>query len=61
MSDNSILFGLFYSETISRKITDKLSRTLQKYTLSAEKGQSFAELTLKTFEGMRKMKYYSIL
>ena len=39
MSDSSILFGLFFSETILRKITDKLRRTLQKHTLSATEGQ----------------------
>ena len=47
-----LLFGLQLSMKIL-KITDNLSRTLQKQSMSAAEGQSVAELTVKTLKSMR--------
>ena len=47
MNTFDLLFGLQLSMKIL-KITDKLSRTLQKQSMSAAEGQSVAELTFKT-------------
>ena len=54
MSQYFILFGLCLCETVL-KITDNLSRTPQKHSLSAAEGQSFAELTVKT------LKFFSLV
>ena len=47
MTTFDLLFGL------QLKITDNLSRTLQKQSMSAAEGQSVAELTVKTLKSMR--------
>ena len=52
MSQYNLLFGLKLCERIL-KITDNLSRTLQKQSLSAVLAQTIADLTVKTLEGMR--------
>ena len=46
------LFGLQLSKKIL-KITDNLSRTLQKQKMSAAEGQAIAELTVHTLKAMR--------
>ena len=46
------LFGLQLSKKIL-KITDNLSRTLQKQKMSAAEGQAVAELTVRTLKAMR--------
>ena len=46
------LFGLQLSKKIL-KMTDNLSRTLQKQTMSAAEGQAVAELTVCTLKAMR--------
>eukprot|EP00117_Sycon_ciliatum_P045417 scpid51443/ scgid32647/ Zinc finger MYM-type protein 1 len=48
----TLLFGLHLCLAILR-LTDNLSRTLQKQTLSAADGQASAALTVKTLETMR--------
>ena len=48
----TMLFGLQLSMKIL-KITDNLSRTLQKQSMSAAEGQSVDELTVKTLKSMR--------
>ena len=52
MTTFNLLFGLQLSMKIL-KITDNLSRTLQKQSMSAAEGQSVAELTIKTLKSMR--------
>ena len=52
MTTFDLLFGLQLSMKIL-KITDNLSRTLQKQSMSAAEGQSVAELTVKTLKSMR--------
>ena len=52
MTTFDLLFGLQLSMKIL-KITDNLSRTLQKKSMSAAEGQSVAELTIKTLKSMR--------
>ena len=52
MTTFDLLFGLQLSMKIL-KITDNLSKTLQKQSMSAAEGQSVAELTVKTFMSMR--------
>ena len=52
MSHYRILFGLQLSKKIL-KITDNLSRTLQKQDISAAEGQTAVELTVRTLETMR--------
>ena len=52
MTTFDLLFGLQLSMKIL-KITDSLSRTLQKQSMSAAEGQSVAELTVKTLKSMR--------
>ena len=51
MSHYSLLFGLKLCEWIL-KITDNLSRTLQKQSLSAAEAQDIAALTVKTLKDM---------
>ena len=46
------LFGLLLSKKIL-KISDNLSRTLQKQAMSAAEGQTITELTVRTLKGMR--------
>ena len=52
MTTFDLLFGLQLSMKIL-KITDKLSKTLQKQSMSAAEGQSVAEVTVKTLKSMR--------
>ena len=52
MSNFNTLFGLHMSKKIL-KITDNLSRTLQKHTMSAAEGQAIAKLTVRTLKTMR--------
>lgn len=52
MATFDLLFGLQLSMKIL-KITDNLSKTLQKQSLSAAEGQSVAELIVKTLKSMR--------
>ena len=52
MSNFSLLFGLKLCERIL-KITDNLSKTLQKRSLSAAEGQHVTKLTVKTLTKMR--------
>lgn len=52
MTEFRFLIGLKMSETVF-KITDNLSRTLQKSTISAAEGQHLASLTVDTLKGMR--------
>ena len=52
MSQYNLLFGLKLCERILR-ITDNLSRTLQKQSLSAAEAQHIAALTVKTLKDMR--------
>ena len=52
MTTFDLLFGLQLSMKIL-KITDNLSRTLQKQSMSAAEGQSVAELTVKILKSMR--------
>lgn len=52
MSSYNLLFGFHLCLAILR-LTDNLSRTLQKQTLSAADGQSVASLTVQTLESMR--------
>ena len=52
MSQYNLLFGLILCERIL-KITDNLSRTLQKQSLSAAEAQYVATLTVKTLKDMR--------
>ena len=47
-----LLFGLHLCKKILL-ITDNLSKTLQKHTLSATEGQEVARLTITTLKGMR--------
>ena len=47
MATFNVLFGLQLAMKIL-KITDNLSRTLQKQTMSAAEGHSLAECTVKT-------------
>ena len=51
MSQYSLLFGLKLCEWIL-KITDRLSGTLQKESLSAAEAQDIAALTVKTLKDM---------
>ena len=54
MSSYNLLFGLHLCLGILRlRLTDNLSKTLQKPTMSAADGQSTASLTVKTLESMR--------
>ena len=52
MSQYNLLFGLKLCERVL-KITDNLSRTLQKQSLSAAEAQDIATLTVKTLKDMR--------
>ena len=52
MSQYNLLFGLKLCERIL-KITDNLSKTFQKQSLSAAAAHDLAELTIKTLKGMR--------
>ncbi len=52
MVQYNLFFGFHLCETIL-KITDNLSRTLQKQTMSAAAGQSVADLTVATLKQMR--------
>ena len=52
MSQYNVLFGLKLCERFLR-ITDNLSRTLQKQSLSAAEAQHIAALTVKTLKDMR--------
>ena len=52
MSQYKLLFGLKLCERIL-KITDNLSKTLQKQSLSAAEAQTIAEMTVKTLKGIR--------
>ena len=52
MSQYYLLFGLQLCERIL-KITDNLSKTLQKQSLSAVEAQTLAEMTVKTLKNMR--------
>ena len=52
MSQYKLLFGLHLCKKILL-ITDNLSKTLQKQTLSAAEGQEIARLTITTLKGMR--------
>ena len=52
MATFNVLFGLQLATKIL-KITDNLSRTLQKQTMSAAEGHSLAECTVKTLVSMR--------
>ena len=52
MSHYKLLFGLHLSKKML-KITDNLSHTLQKPSMSAAEGQSVAQLTVKTETSMR--------
>ena len=52
MATFNVLFGLQLAMKIL-KITDNLSRTLQKQTMSAAEGHSLAECTVKTLVSMR--------
>ena len=52
MTTFDLLFGLQLSMKIL-KITDNLSKILQKQSMSAAEGQTVAELTVKTLKSMR--------
>ena len=52
MTEFRFLIGLKMTGTVF-KITDNLSRTLQKITISAAEGQHLASLTADTLKGMR--------
>ena len=52
MTSFNLLFGLKLCETVL-KITDNLSRALQKSSLSASEGQHIASLTTATLSGLR--------
>ncbi len=52
MSQYKLLFGLKLCERIL-KITDNLSKTLQKQSLSAAEAQTIAEMTVKTLKSIR--------
>ena len=59
MSSYNLFFGLHFCLAILR-LTDNLSRTLQKQTLSAADGQSAASLTVQTLESMRSDEAFSL-
>ena len=59
MSSYNLLFGLHLCLVILQ-LTDSLSRTLQKPTLSAADGQSTPSLTVKTLESMRLDEAFSL-
>ena len=52
MSEFKFLYGLKLADTIF-KITDNLSKTLQKTSMSAAEAQHIASLTVATLQGMR--------
>ena len=52
MSQFNVLFGLKLAERIL-KITDNLSRTLQKQSMSAAQAQELAEMTINTLKSIR--------
>ena len=52
MSQDRLLFGLKLCKRVL-KITDNMSRTLQKQSLSAAEAQDIAALTAKTLKNMR--------
>ena len=52
LGSHQLLFGLKLSEKILR-VTDNLSRTLQKTSLSAAEGRTLAKMTLETLMSMR--------
>ena len=52
LGSHRLLIGLKLSEKILR-VTDNLSRTLQKTSLSAAKGQTLAKITIETLMSMR--------
>ena len=58
MSTYDMLFGLKLSEKIL-KLTDNLSRTLQKQTLSAAEGHSVAKMTIKTLKALRTNEHFA--
>ena len=53
------LFGLQLCKRIL-KITDNLSRTLQRQSMSAAEGQALAEMTSRTLQGMRTNESFSL-
>ena len=55
-----LVFGLDLSMKIL-KITDNLSRTLQRSSISAADGQEVAELNVCTLQGMRAKEYFILL
>ena len=58
MSTYDMLFGLKLSEKIL-KLTDNLSKTLQKQTLSAAEGHSVAKMTIKTLKALRTNEHFA--
>lgn len=59
MSRYNLLFGLHLSKKVL-KITDNLSRALQKQSLSAAEGQEIAQISLETLIGMRTNEAFSL-
>ena len=59
MESFKFYFGLMLSQRLY-SITDNLSKTLQKEKMSALKGKELADLTVKTFEGMRNERDFNL-
>ena len=59
MSQYYLLFGLHLSKK-ALKITDNLSRALQKQSMSAADGQEIAQMSLETLKGIRSDKAFSL-